>query len=61
VKKYLYISSITSVSLMLISGMAQAAGFALTEQSGSSIGNAFAGAGSAAEDASIMLSNPAGL
>lgn len=40
---------------------AHAAGFALTEKSGSSIGNAFAGAATAAEDASTMLSNPAGL
>lgn len=45
----------------MISGLAHAAGFALTEQSGSSIGNAFAGAGTAAEDASTLLSNPAGL
>jgi long-chain fatty acid transport protein len=48
-------------ALLTVSCVAQAAGFALTEQSGSSIGNAFAGAGSAAEDASTILSNPAGL
>lgn len=47
--------------LLTSSGTLQAAGFALTEQSGSSIGNAFAGAGTAAEDASTILSNPAGL
>ena len=48
-------------TFLTISSVAQAAGFALTEQSGSSLGNAFAGAGTAAEDASTILSNPAGL
>lgn len=49
-------------SLLLISAQTvHAAGFALTEKSGSSIGNAFAGAASAAEDSSTILSNPAGL
>jgi len=47
--------------LLTVSINTQAAGFALTEKSGSSIGNAFAGAGTAAEDASTILSNPAGL
>ena len=40
---------------------AQAAGFGLAEQSGSGLGNAFAGASSIAEDASTIYSNPAGM
>lgn len=43
------------------SGMASAAGFALIEQSGSGMGNAFAGAAATAEDASTIFFNPAGL
>jgi len=61
VKKYDCIPLVLVSILLMISTNIQAAGFALTEKSGSSIGNAFAGAGTAAEDASIMLSNPAGL
>ncbi|MGB7815220.1 MAG: outer membrane protein transport protein [Methylotenera sp.] len=40
---------------------AQAAGFALIEQSGSGMGNAFAGAAAVAEDASTIFFNPAGM
>ena len=40
---------------------AQAAGFALIEQSGSGLGNAFAGAAAVAEDASTIFFNPAGM
>ena len=40
---------------------AQAAGFALIEQSGSGMGNAFAGGSAIAEDASTVYFNPAGL
>lgn len=43
------------------SGLASAAGFALIEQSGSAMGNAFAGAAATAEDASTIFFNPAGL
>lgn len=50
-----------AASLQASAVATHAAGFALTELSGSSIGNAFAGAASAAEDASTVLSNPAGL
>jgi long-chain fatty acid transport protein len=60
-KKHDGVACILFGALFAISCVAQAAGFALTEQSGSSIGNAFAGAGTAAEDASTILSNPAGL
>src|SRR5262245_24700303 len=38
-----------------------AAGFALIEQSGSGVGNAFAGGADAAEAASTIFSNPAGM
>lgn len=40
---------------------AQAAGFALIEQSGSGMGNAFAGGAASAEDASTIFFNPAGM
>ncbi|MDP3142312.1 MAG: outer membrane protein transport protein, partial [Methylotenera sp.] len=40
---------------------AQAAGFALIEQSASGMGNAFAGGGAVAEDASTVFFNPAGM
>ena len=42
-------------------GTAAAAGFALIEQSGSGMGNAFAGAAATAEDASTIFYNPAGM
>ena len=40
---------------------AHAAGFALIEQSASGMGNAFAGGGAVAEDASTIYFNPAGM
>jgi long-chain fatty acid transport protein len=40
---------------------AQAAGFALAEQSSSGLGNAFSGAAASAEDASTVFFNPAGM
>lgn len=39
----------------------QAAGFGLSEQSGSGLGNAYAGAAAVAEDASTLYFNPAGM
>ncbi|MDH5557796.1 MAG: outer membrane protein transport protein, partial [Alphaproteobacteria bacterium] len=42
-------------------GDANAAGFALKEQSGSAQGNSFAGATAGAEDVTYMFFNPAGL
>lgn len=48
-------------SVLLGSAAAQAAGFALKEQSVSAQGSAFAGATAAAEDASHMFFNPAAL
>lgn len=50
------------VTLGLLSAShAQGAGFALLEQSGSGLGNAFAGGAASAEDASTVFFNPAGL
>ena len=47
--------------LTLALGEAHGAGFALIEQSASGMGNAYAGAGASAEDASTIFFNPAGL
>lgn len=49
------------VGAALSSSTALAAGFQLFEQSGSGLGNAFAGGAAAAEDASTIFFNPAGL
>ena len=46
---------------MLVNGGAFAAAFALQEQSGSGLGNAFAGGAAIAEDASTIWWNPAGM
>ena len=51
----------TAVISLLAVGRAEAAGFALREQSTSAQGNAFAGATSGAEDPSYMFFNPAAL
>lgn len=48
-------------SVLLISSNAQAAGFALAEQSASGMGNAYAGVAAIAEDASTIFFNPAGM
>ena len=47
--------------LATVSKIGAAAGFAIIEQSASSMGNAFAGAGAVAEDASTIFFNPAGM
>jgi len=49
------------VALAATTGLADAAGYGLREQSASAIGNAFAGAAADAEDLTYMFSNPAGL
>jgi len=51
--------SILTSLLFIAAANTQAAGFALIEQSVSSMGTAYAGAGSAGEDASYMFFNPA--
>ena len=48
-------------ALIGASGAVHAAGFALIEQSGSGMGNAFAGSAASAEDASTIYFNPAGM
>lgn len=45
----------------IASGLARAGGFALQNQNGAGTGNAFAGASAAAEDASTIYFNPAGM
>jgi long-chain fatty acid transport protein len=47
--------------LSLAAGPALGSSFALQEQSGSGVGNAFAGGAAVAEDASTIWSNPAGM
>ena len=47
--------------LSLAAGQAAGSNFALQEQSGSGVGNAFAGGAAAAEDASTIYFNPAGM
>lgn len=46
---------------LMATGSAQAAGFALIEQSASGMGNAYAGGAAIAEDASTIFFNPAGM
>jgi long-chain fatty acid transport protein len=48
-------------SLAAWSGVVAASGFALIEQSGSGLGNAYAGVTASAEDASTIFFNPAGM
>ena len=49
------------LALALGAGQAFGAGFALQTQSGSGLGNAYAGGAASAEDASTVWSNPAGM
>ena len=53
--------SLAAGMVVLAPGAALAAGFALQENSGSGLGNAFAGGAAAAEDASTLWSNAAGM
>lgn len=52
---------IVLASLLGVASSAQAAGFALIEQSASGMGSAYAGAAAVAEDASTIFFNPAGM
>jgi long-chain fatty acid transport protein len=54
-------AAIGSVSLALGAGHAYGAAFALQENAGSGMGNAFAGGAAVAEDASTVWANPAGM
>ncbi|MGB2833205.1 MAG: outer membrane protein transport protein [Methylotenera sp.] len=55
------IKAVVAASLLGLASQAQAAGFALIEQSASGMGNAYAGAAATAEDASTIFFNPAGM
>jgi long-chain fatty acid transport protein len=55
------VSSAVVCALSALSGVAAASGFALQEQNASGLGNAFAGAGAVAGDASTIFFNPAGM
>jgi long-chain fatty acid transport protein len=59
-KKINGIKGVLLSSIFVVSS-AHAAGFALIEQSASGMGNAFAGGAAAAEDASTVYFNPAGM
>ena len=50
-----------AIALGAMSGQAMASGFAIGTQSGSGTGNAYAGGAAAAEDASTVFYNPAGM
>ncbi len=50
----------SSLAVLLCADVA-ASGFALIEQSGSGLGNAYAGGAASAEDASTIFFNPAGM
>ena len=53
--------SLFALSTLTLAMQAGAAGFALNESSAAAAGTAYAGRGSNAEDASIMVANPAGI
>src|SRR4051794_26290604 len=54
-------AAIGGILMMLGASQAFAAGFALQENSGSGLGNAYAGGAASAEDASTVWFNPAGM
>jgi len=54
-------AAVGAAVMSLSAGQALGAGFALQEQSGSGLGNAFAGGAASAEDASTIYFNPAGM
>jgi long-chain fatty acid transport protein len=61
IKRTRIATAIGATLLSFASGQALGAAFALQENSGSAIGNAFAGGAASAEDVSTLWSNPAGL
>lgn len=58
---YIINKSFAILMLFAISFTANAAGFALIEQGASGLGNAYAGGGAVAQDASTIFFNPAGM
>ena len=61
IKKTQVAQAVGALALSLCAGQALGAAFALQEQNGSGLGNAYAGGAAAAEDASTVWSNPAGM
>ena len=61
IKRTRVVAAVGGVLVALSSGHALGAAFSLQENSGSGVGNAFAGGAAAAEDASTLWSNPAGM
>jgi long-chain fatty acid transport protein len=59
--KKLTMRLIPALMMFGFAGVANAAGLAVTAQTGSGMGNAFAGAAAAAEDAGTIYANPAGM
>lgn len=55
------LASSLTLGFLMLSSSAQAAGFAVSENSASGLGNAFAGAAASAQDASIIWFNPSGM
>jgi long-chain fatty acid transport protein len=53
--------ALAALTMLVGAGEASAAGFSLSEQNASGLGNAYAGAAAVAEDASTIFFNPAGL
>jgi long-chain fatty acid transport protein len=60
-KKKLLARAIGAATMALAAQQAFGAGFALQEQNGSGLGNAYAGGAAVAEDASTVWANPAGM
>jgi long-chain fatty acid transport protein len=54
-------TAVAGLALALGAGYAQGAGFILQENSGSGLGNAYAGGAAASEDADTVWTNPAGM
>src|SRR5262249_33040279 len=54
-------TAVAATAFALGGGVAHGAGFALQENSGSGLGNAYAGGAAAAEDAATLWSNVAGM
>jgi long-chain fatty acid transport protein len=61
VRNYAALAAVGAAALLAGSGEARASGFALREQSGSMLGQAFAGQNAYAMDPSIIFFNPAGM
>ncbi|TLX59565.1 transporter [Stutzerimonas nosocomialis] len=60
-KKTTWFKTTLALAIGALSGQALAAGFALNEQSISSMGTSFAGRSSSADDATTLFGNPAGM